>query len=428
MGIISFVKSLHSVKASPIYNPGTGFSGFSMLNKKHAGVTVTPQVALAHDTVYACIRDKAESIGQLPVNLYKKGKKQLSGREVRIFTKQPNDFQTIQELLEMYESCLELYGNFYALVVRNDLGSIYEILPFIDQQSVRPDVDLNGNVYYRYVTNDHKIGMEFAGGDIIHIKLNSVNGFVGMSAISYGARSIGVAISQEVHLASVMEDGALPSGVLEMEGTFSDQAAIDRFQKDWREKYGGAMNSGKTPMLEYGLKYKPLQISPADAELILQRQFSREQICALLRVPVDRVGGASSAKQKDVEQSNTAYMRDSLMPLITKFENAINLKLPAGTEIRIDEKGFIRGDRKSQVEVLSAEFKTGAISMNELRKGMDREPIEGGDYHAIDTNNFTFGALTDIPKLQEEARALAMAGAQKPNDKPDDEPESSDDE
>lgn len=427
MGVVSFFKSLHSTKGATIFNPGQGFSGFSMLNKKHAGVTVTPITALGHDTVYACIRDKAESIGQLPVNLYKKDKKQSSGRELRIFTKKPNDFQTMQDLIEMYVTCLELYGNFYALVIRNDLGNISEILPFIDQNSVRPDVDLNGNVYYRYVTNDHKIRMEFAGGDIIHIKQNSVNGFYGLSAITYGARSIGIAISQEVHLASVMESGALPIGVLETAEVFKDENAIKRFQNDWREKYGGAINSGKTPMLENGLKYRALQISPADSELILQRQFSREQICAMLRVPVDRVGGASTTKQKDVEQSNTAYMRDSLMPPITKFENAINLKLPTGTEIRLDEKGFIRGDRKSQVEVLSAEFKTGAISMNELREGMDREAIDGGEYHAIDTNNFTFGLPTDIPKLQEEQRALAMAGTQKP-EKPQDDPEDNNDE
>lgn len=393
--------------------------GFGV-GRKHAGITVTTQSALAHDTVFACVRDKAESIGQLPIQLYKKGKLTKSGREHRIFTKKPNEFQTWQEFIEMYIPAMEFRGNFYALIERNSLGNIMAIVPFFNQDAVSVHADQDGRVYYNYTTNDNKPFTMYSGGDLLHIKQFSLNGYLGTSTISYGARSIGIAISQEEHLSSVMEDGALPVGVLETDQIFKDQKSIDRLKDDWRDKQGGTVNSGNTPILENGLKYKPLSLSPADSELILQRKFSREQICAMFRVPPDRVG-AEKKGNANVEQSNTAYMRDALVPLITKLENNINPHLPEGTEIRVDEKGFIRGDRAAQITVLDKEFKTGAICMDEVRVGMDREPLEdGGQFHAIDTNNFFFGLPTDIPKLQEQRRQEAL-GAQA-NNQPEEDP------
>lgn len=385
--------------------------GIPEFGRKVAGVMVTPATALAHDTVYACIRDKAESIGQLPVMLYRRkgdvNQLVLKGREHRIFTKKPNDFQTMGDLVENYVTCLETYGKWFAYVERNDRGSISEIIPFRYQTNVTVNMDLNGNVYYIYTTNDGKPDMGFAGDKIMHIKLNTLDGFTGLSPISAGARSIGVSISQEDHLASLMENGATPKGILTTDNIFKDDNAIQRLKDQW-SGYTGTKNAGKTPVLENGMKYQAMSISPADAELLEQRKYSRVGLCSLFRVPPERVGVDSGNKQKDVEQSNTAYMRDSLNSPIVKFEDAMNLILPDGLSIKLDRKGFVQGDRQSQVESISAEFKMGSISLNEMRTDLDRDPIEGGDVHAIDTNNLTFGLPTDIPKLQEQARLAAQ--------------------
>lgn len=427
MGFKSIFKSilteLHTVKSTDPIGANNVFSMFNN-NRKVAGVVVNQNTAIQHSTVYACIRDKAESIGQLPVKLYRttNGKKEevTSGREHRIFTQRPNDFQTMQDFIEMMETSLELNGKFFAYVNRNDRGSISEILPFRNQRSVSVNMDINGNVYYTYTTNDNKPAMGFAENKILHIKLNTLDGFTGLSPIQCNARALGLAISQEVHLSSLMEDGAMPVGVLETDQIFDDEDAIKRLQDDWRVKYGGTKNSGKTPILENGLKYRPLTISPADTQLIEQRQYSREELCGIFRVPPHRIGASTGAKKEDIEQANKDYYINKLMPIVTKYEMAMNWILPDNLTIKLDEKGFIRGDAKTQAEVVGAEFKIGSISMNEVRKDMGREPIEGGEVHAIDTNNLTFGLLTDIPKLQEEKRALALAGSQNTNKPKDD--------
>jgi HK97 family phage portal protein len=395
--------------------------GVVLANKNHAGVAVNTKTALETDIVYTCIRDKSESIGQIPVIIRRNGVKLKKGaREHRIFTRKPNDYMSMQDLLEMYVTCMEMYGNFYIVPVKNKYNNIYELIPLRYQNNVRPSMDSNGRVYYTYSTNDGKPKIHFAGSDLIHIKLNSLDGFTGLSPLTAAARTLGIAISQEEHIASLMEKGARPSGVLTTDTIFKDPDALNRLKSQWHSTYAGNSNAGKTAVLEGGLKYQSMGLSPSDTELIKQRVFSRIQLCGIYRVPPARAGVVEAEKYKNLEENNKSYLKDSLMPLITKFETGINNELPDSLEIKIDVKQFARGDRKSQVEALGSELKLGSISIAEMREDLDREYIEGSDVFAIDTNNLTFGKLTDIPSLQEAALAAA-SNTNKPEPKEVDE-------
>lgn len=420
MGLKSFIQDLYSVK-----NIGIGANDLfrSFPSRRVAGVNVNPDSAMQLSTVYACIRDKAESIGQLPVRLYKKSKhldeEIVKGRYFKIFTQRPNDFMTLQDFIETIETCLESYGRFFGYVVRNDIGDVMEILPFRYQQNVTVNMDQNGNVYFVYTTNDGKPSISMSGEDIMHIKLNSLDGFTGLSPISCNGRAIGLGISQEDHLTNTMAKGTMPSGVLQTDAAFKDPKAAERIRQEFKEKYQGVDKNGEVIFLEQGLKYNPLSLSPADTELILQRQYSREEICGIFRVPPHRIGASTGAKKEDIEQANKDYYINKLMPIVRKIESAFNELTPDNFFIKLDERGFIRGDLKSQVDAYGALFKLTAISINELRAGADFQPVEHGEYHAIDTNNITLGRLDQVEELQAENREIARQGAinqQKPND------------
>ncbi len=391
---------------------GIAFENFG--SSKSAGVNVTPLAAIQHAAVYACIRDKAESIGQLPIKLYRKGKNGIdveikSGRTWRTFTQRPNDFMTMQDLLESYVTSQELYGNYYMLDVKNDLNSTMEILPFRYQTNVGVNMDQNGNVYYTYTSNNGRSGTSFAGGDVVHVKLNSLDGIKGLSAISCNARAIGLAISQDDHLSDVMESGAMPTGVLETDKGFSekDAHAIERIRQEFDQNYTSKGSNKKTIFLEQGLKYNALTMTPADSELILQRKYSREEICGIFRVPPHRIGATESKGAGDVEQSNKDYYINKLMPLVKKFEAALNQMLSDGFYVKVDERGFTSGDFESLVKAATDLFKMGHISIDESRIMVGMPPLgseKGGDYHAMDTNNITLGRLTDVERLQAAQR------------------------
>lgn len=392
MNVMSFFKGRSDTK-------DTNEFGIDVTPRKFAGEKVTYQTALALDTVHACIRDKSESIGQLPAVLKKDGKRINSGRVHRIFTQKPNDFQSMQDFLELAVVTLETRGNFYNEVKRNTNGSVYEIEPFFDPNGCQVNRD-RGRIYYTGATNDGRIVNDSI--EIGHLKQLSINGYSGESVITHNAKTIGVGLAQETHLDKVMNEGAVMKGYLSTDMTFKDNGLMETMRKAWKSLMRGDNKDGNTPILDQGMKFHNVTLSPADTELILQRKYSREQICGLFRVPPHRIGSTESQGYSSVEQNNIAYMRDSLIPIIRKIEYFMNGLLPDGYEWCLDESGFVRGDRRAQIETLEKELKSGAISLNEFRVGAGRDDIDGGDVHAIDTNNLTFGRLEDIQNLNRD--------------------------
>lgn len=384
----------------------------------YAGENVTSLTALAQDTFYSCVRDKSESIGQLPIQMYRivNGEKRQvsSGRDWNLFTQKPNEFQSMQDLLETIVTNLETEGNFYAYIERNTLGQVKQIVPFRFPSTVNVAMDNYGRVYYTYVTNDgRRYGMDYFQSDSIwHIKLNSVNGFKGLSPVRQNKGLIGTAIAQSGYLEQVFGTGNLSNIVLETEQVFKDGAAIDRLRSQWTSNYGGKKSVGKPIILEHGMTAKPLNISPADAELLGQSKQLKQQICAITRVPSSRLNDSEMAKYSNVENNNRAYLTDALMPIITKIEWGLNQLSPSDIRVDIDESYFVRGDRESQVKSVTEEFKNCLISMGTAQRKLGYDVTDGADeLFAISTNNITLGKIEDIQKIQEAVMRNRPTGA-----------------
>ncbi len=421
MGLFDFFKRKSSPIDTKSDNPYTTDSLASYYNG--APDAVNYNSAMRQQDVYSCIRIKSESVGQLPVKLYSHdGNRKVeitSGREHSIFTQRPNSYQTWQEFIEMYVTSIETLGNFYAEVKRNQFKNVYEIVPFKLQDNCKAEMDSNGRVYYTYSTNDGvgKVSVQtYQPNDILHIKLNSRNGYIGMSPISQSAQTITTAISGDTHANSLLANGARPAGVLSTENSFGDDdeeadASIQRLKRQWEELYKGPKNSGKTAVLEFGMKYQQIQMSAVDAQLIEQRKYSREQIASIFRVPLHMLGSPDGMKYNTVEQTATGFFRDSLMPLITRLENNIKLLLPANHSIKLDEREFTRGDRKALIDTLKGEMELGTTSVNQAAQDLGRPTIEGGDVYIIGTNNFTYGTWDQQKKLTEATIAAANLAA-----------------
>lgn len=418
MGLLSwFSRNTKSAKSDNVYTDA-GFFGGMFNRNKHAGVDVNYNTAMQHNDVYTCVRIKAESLGQLPVKLYRSedGTRRTeitSGREHTIFTQRPNEYQTWQEFIETYVTSLELIGHFAAEIKRNRFGNVYSIVPFKFQNNVQSSMNSEGQVYYTYSTNNGKGHVEtqtYLQSDILFLKSFTLDGYSGISTVSQCALAIGTAIAGEQHSAALFENGAMPMGVLQTDESMGDdEEAIQRLRQQWQELHSGSKNSGKTAILEYGLKYQPLTMTAVDSQLLEQRKFSREQIAGMFRVPLSLLQASTGMTYNNVEQNNLAFFRDALMPLAYKLELNINLILPESHYIKLDEKAFVRGDRKALVDTVKAEIEAGLCSVNEGRMELGRDPVEDGDVFAISTNNITFGKYSELPSYSEQ-QAASTAG------------------
>lgn len=360
--------------------------------------------ALNIETFYTCVRDKSETIGQLPLKLYEysrdKGRKPIEqGRANRIFTKRPCDYLSMQSFLEMAVAAYEINGAFYALVERNDRGSVMGFVPFKNQRAVKPNMDVNGNMYYTYVTNDGT--PVFAGGvdEIFSVSMFSLDGYTPLSPVQRQARLLGIADAQDETYKKTTEDGITAQMALSTDGLFDDENAQERLREDMK-KARGPNGKKHIPIFEQGLKPVSLTLSPKDAELLGNKKFTTDRICAMTRVPLHRAG-VVDMKSLDVEKLDESYMRSGLNPILTKIEDEFNRFSPDNYRVEFNRKQFYAGSPHLLVEAVEREVKGGLASINEGRVDLGREPIEGGDIFAIDNNNVTYGQWPEVKEIQE---------------------------
>lgn len=388
--------------------------GGKTLGKASVGATLTLDdiarmssggLASKTEAVYACWRDKAETIGQLPIKLYetsKNGRKELrSGRVQRIFCEKPCDYLTFQSFMEMLTVSLDRFGAFYAYVERNDLGNVMSIIPFRYQGNVHPSMDINGNVYYTYVTNDGKPGDPYRTEDLFIIKSFTFDGYTPISPLVYNARLLGIAAAQEETTFESNVDGITARMYASTDQIFKDDNAIARIKEQFKEMRGPS-GAKAIPVLEQGLTLHSMKLTPAETELLKSREMTINRICRIMRVPVHRVGVASTnTGTGDVFDLDEAYMRDSLNPILVKVEKALNPLLPAGYEIEFDRNAFYAGSPWRLVEHVERAVKGGLKSINEGRQALGDEPVEGGDVFAIDNNNVVYGSWNELESMQE---------------------------
>lgn len=368
--------------------------------------TVNETTAMKVEAFFSCIRDKAETIGQLPLKLYRNsnGGRQriMQGRNYRLFTQRPCDYMTLQNFLEMLVACYERNGVFYAYLERNDRGEVMGIIPFANQHTVRPNMDINGNVYYTYTTNDNKPHLIVQADDMFIVSMFSIDGYRPVRPIVQCATLLGIAVSQEDSYKELQEKGITAQMAVTTEQVFKDPNAAQRLREDL-QKTMGRTGAAHIPIFEQGMKPISLKLTPQEAELLGHREFTVNRICRMTRVPAHRVGVAGDTGTKStVSELDEAYMRDSLNPILTKAEHAFNALLPDGYQVEFNRKAFYAGSPWRLVEAVEKEVKGGLASINEGRIDLGRETIDGGDIFAIDNNNVTYGMWTEVKEIQQQ--------------------------
>jgi HK97 family phage portal protein len=344
-----------------------------------------------------------------------------STRESRIFCQSPNDYMTSQELVEHLVTVLLMRGHSFLDVVKNSLGSVMSLRPLRHFDSVNLSMDTNGMPFAKWVTNANEMKTTyppFHEGGLFDIKLQSLDGYTGMSPIRMMAEQIGTGIATQRHNAKIFENGTRLSGILSTEDTLDDDS-IERIVASWVGAYGGTDNAGKVAVLEGGLKYTNITMTNQDAQLLEMLCFSREQIASAFRVPVHMLNDTTAQTMNNVEQNNLQFLKASLMPTIIKIENALTKLLPDNMEIKFDTKSFVRGDIKTQVEVAEVLLKNRIISHEESREMFDLAPSNPEHLFVIQSNNYVWGnanAAQEQEQLALDATRAAIEASKQPKE------------
>jgi len=355
------------------------------------------------EAVYSCWRDKSETVGQIPLKMYSgvgdDRKLVESGRDHRIFTQKPNDFQNINQFIENIIISLERVGAFYAYVERNDNDSVMSIVPFKDQTSIVPNMDINGNVYYTHVKNNGRLGDAYDLENLFVVKGFTVDGFTPISPLRQTETNLQIARSQDENYKETQTQGITSQMGLKTEQTFQDTTARDRLKDDFR-KARGPNGVREIPIFEQGLTPVSLKLTPQEVELLKQREFTVNRICRTFRVPLHRVGVQNTLSKDNVYVLDEAYMRDSLNPAMVKIEREMSRLMRTGFNVVFDRNAFYEGSPWRLIEHVEKAVKGGLLTINEARKILGWPRIDGGDVFAIDNNNVVYGFWKDLEAMQ----------------------------
>jgi len=231
------------------------------------------------------------------------------------------------------------------------------------------------------------------------------DGLVGYSPIAMAKNAIGMAIACEEYGAKFFANGAAPGGVLEHPGTIKDP---QRVRESWQSTFGGSGNANKIAVLEEGMKYTPIGISPEQAQFLETRKFQINEIARIFRVPPHMVGDLEKSSFSNIEQQSLEFVKYTLDPWVIRWEQSIQRSLLSRDEkavyfVKFNLEGLLRGDYQSRMNGYAIGRQNGWMSANDIREleNLDRIPAEdGGDLYLINGNMLPLknaGAFADTP-------------------------------
>ena len=366
-----------------------------------SGKTVTERSAMQMTAVYSCVRILAEAVAGLPLHLYKYtddgGKEKAIDHPLyRLLHDEPNPEMSSFVFRETLMTHLLLWGNAYAQIIRNGRNEIIALYPLMPNK-MSVDRDENGHLFYTYYRGSDEaiknkdLAVTLQPSDVLHIPGLGFDGLVGYSPIAMAKNAIGMAIACEEFGAKFFANGAAPSGVLEHPGTIKDPS---RVREAWQSQFGGSSNSGKVAVLEEGMKYTPISISPEQAQFLETRKFQINEIARIFRVPPHMVGDLEKSSFSNIEQQSLEFVKYTLDPWVIRWEQSIQRALLSHDEkavyfAKFNLEGLLRGDYQSRMNGYAIGRQNGWMSANDIREleNLDRIPAEeGGDLYLINGN------------------------------------------
>lgn len=356
------------------------------VNYESAGVNVTAKTAESISAVYACVSAISETVGSLPLEVYRRtddGREKAKQHPLyRLLHDTPNDWQTALEFREQLQRHVLLRGNAYAEVKRNNAGRVEALLPIHPDRVVILKSD-SGRLVYE-VADDNGQQRRLLADEVLHLRYHTDDGIVGRSPISVARDSIALALAERTHGAKMFEQGTKLSGVIETPaGTTKEQAR--QICDSWAAGQAGVSNHGKTGVLPQGATFRTVSMTLEDAEWIEARRLSVEETARLFRVPPTLIGDLREANYSNAVELGRYFVTHTLRRHLVMWEQAINRTLindPRQFYAEHSVEGLLRGDSKTRAEFYQRGIEDGWLQRSEVRQLENLPKIEGIDDEA----------------------------------------------
>lgn len=364
--------------------------------------------AIGLSATWACVNLIAGTIASLPLMIYRQdgGVRKAAKNHPLYFVlhDSPNFDQTALDFWEYQAAALELNGNAYAKIDRRSDGSVYSLTP------IKPDGVLvkrksNGFLQYEWVEDGRQNRSDV--GDVLHIRGPMGNALGGVSTLSVCRSAFSSAIAVDRAARETFSNGMRPSGTLSTDPSIT-LTGPQRMELEGllQEKFAGAMNAGRPMLLDRGMKWQQINITPEDAQMLDSRKFSGEEICRIFGVPPAMVGYGDKASNwgtgKEVDV--LGFQKFTLRKRLKRIEQALQKQLltpadrVAGVTIEFNMEGLLRGESAARAGFYQQGLQNGWMTINEVRALENLPPVPGGEVPRMQMQNVP---ITDAGQEEE---------------------------
>ena len=345
---------------------------------------------VANAIVHRAVKLVAESVASVAFIAYE-GSEAREPHPLTDLLKRPNPRQEQAAFLEAVCAHLLLAGNAYIEAVTADgkdgaePRELYALRP--DRMRVVPGTDGWPEAYdYAVAGRSVRFEQNTALPPILHLtQFHPLDDHYGLSSLEAAAVAMDTHNAAAKWNKALLDNAARPSGALIYTGHEAGLLAdgqFDRLKRELKEEYQGAANAGRPLLLEGGLDWKPMSLSPKDMDFLEAKHTAAREIALAFGVPPMLLGVPGDNTYSNYQEANRVFWRGTVLPLASRIGSALAQWLaPAfGEDVRLvvdaDQIPALASDRAALWEQITrAPF----LTLNEKRELTGFSPVEGGD-------------------------------------------------
>jgi HK97 family phage portal protein len=341
---------------------------------------VNPRIAENLSTVLACVGAISSAMASLPAYIYRQVER---GRVIdsahplaRLIAYGPNDHQTWVDFVEWIMASVLLRGNALAEIVTDARGAVTGLRP-IPWEWCSVQLLPSGRLAYDVVEFVSSYGgtgrpRRLLQGEVFHLRDRSDDGLLGRSRLQRAASVVQAGLSIQEFANALYRNGVNPSGALETEGRLSLEQR-QQLASNFREAFAGPTKAAKALVLDQGMTWKQISISPEDAEFLASRRFTVEELARIFGCPPPIVGDLSHGTFTNTETVGRWFATHTLSPWIRKIEAEFTRSVfseasRATHRLEIDMSGFLRGDPAERWAAWKIAVDSNILTADEIRE------------------------------------------------------------
>lgn len=385
-----------------------------------AGVDVNEGISLGIPTVYACVSKIAKTVASLPIQVYDKpsadSRVPVDHPINELFAGAASQEASGMTVSESRMLNLLLWGMGYNYIQWNFNQT--EPIALIPLESAYVEPIRDGNeLYFLYRQDGQGKPEKIPSYNMFWVPGLSIGGLVGLSPVKYHRDTMGVILAKKQFSGSFFKNGARVGGFIKRSMEADRLKPLSKegsaaMLASFNEIFQGSGNAFRWGMLREDMTAEQMPSMPLeDAQYIEGMQFDREDVCGIFDCPPSKIQDHTHSTFSNIEHLGIDWATDTILPWCVRVEQAVKRTFFRDSKLYLKHNlaGIARGDLNSRYTAYATGRNWGWLSINDVRRLEDMNPVPNGDDYLQPLNMQVVGA----PQL-------VQAPAEPPPEEPED--------